>query len=145
MRGILRRSVFLFLRYTQRQKSRQAETTSVGTFQSAMMDGSRTMTKNQRKAKELYHGIRDKEHISQEFLYDAICYFELEPEQVVELLNAMPVDAGVKLYEAFGTCRTEVRKNLQKALEEHDFSVPFQSPEIEDILFYQMAHGYPIC
>ena len=35
------------------------------------------MTENQIKAKELYPGIKDKENYSEDFLYNAICYFEL--------------------------------------------------------------------
>ena len=102
------------------------------------------MTENQIKAKELYPGIKDKENYSEDFLYNAICYFELEPEKVVDMLNAMPTQNGLKLCEAFQQCREETRRILQEVLAEHDFSEAFHRPEIEDILFYQVAHGLPI-
>ena len=102
------------------------------------------MTENQIKAKELYPGIKDKENYSEDFLYNAICYFELEPEKVVDMLNAMPTQNGLKLCEAFKQCRVETRRILQEVLAEHDFSEVFHRPEIEDILFYQVAHGLPI-
>ena len=102
------------------------------------------MTKNQIKAKELYPGIRDKENYTEDFLYNAICYFELPPEKVVEMLNDLPAEIGLELCDSFQKCRDATRKILQASLAEHDFSESFRSPEIEDILFYQMAHGLPV-
>ena len=102
------------------------------------------MTKNQMKAKELYPGIRDKENYSEDFLYNAICYFELEPEKVVDIINDLPVQVGQKWCDSFRKCRDATHEMLQTCLAEHDFSEPFHSPEIEEILFYQMAHGLPV-
>lgn len=102
------------------------------------------MTKNQNKAKELYPCIRDKENYSEAFLYDAICYFEMEPEKVVDMLNDLPTQVGMELCASFKQCREATRKILHETLVRYDFSEPFHNPEIEDIVFYQMAHGIPI-
>lgn len=102
------------------------------------------MTKNQMKAKELYPGIKDKENFSEDFLYNAICYFDASPENVVEMLNHMPAENGLQLYKALKQCRDETQKILKSTFEEHDFSDIFKDPEIEDIVFYQIAHGIPV-
>lgn len=102
------------------------------------------MTKNQMKARELYPGIWDKENYSEDFLYNAICYFELPPEKVVDMLNDLPKEKGLKLCEHFQEFRDTTKKALQATLAEGGFSEFFHSPEMEDTLFYQIAHGLPV-
>lgn len=102
------------------------------------------MTKNQKKARELYPQIEDKSKVSEEFLYNAICCFEISPDDVVELLNDMPAEECAKLSAAFRDCREHVKKVSKATLESGDFSEPFHSPEIEDILFYQISNGKEI-
>ena len=102
------------------------------------------MTKNQKKAHELYKNIEDKEKISEEILYNAICYFELPPENVAELLLKLSAKDCENLSNAFADTREFVRKTLCEILASHDFSAPFHDEEIEDIIFYQISHGIPV-
>jgi len=102
------------------------------------------MTKNQTKAHELYAKILDKTKVSENFLYNSICYFDLYPELVVEMLNELPAEECEKLDSAFQTCREQTKKVLDVTLETGNFSKIFHEPEVEDILFYQNAHGEPI-
>ncbi len=102
------------------------------------------MTENQQIAKEYYSGIIDKERVSEEFLYNAICYFHVSPEKVVEMLNELPPENADQLNKAFQDCREAVRKSINATLQTTNFSEAFHDPEIEDILFYQFAHGLPI-
>ena len=102
------------------------------------------MTKNQIKAHELYEKMENKDGISEEFLYNAICYFEIPPEKVVEMLLQLPDENKEQLTKAFADVRSSVKEMLKKTLESHDFSAPFHNEEIEDIIFYQVAHGQPV-
>lgn len=102
------------------------------------------MTKNENIAHELYGKIENKELISEALLYNSICYFEIEPEGVVELLNNIPKAECRTLDRSFSDVRTQVRLLLSNILSSHEFSEPFSDPEIEDIVFYQIAHGYPV-
>lgn len=102
------------------------------------------MTKKQQLAHDMYSKITDTEKISEDFLYNAICYFDISPEQVVTELNKLPTDIAKKLSDSFKECRESCRKCLSTTLSSADFSDIFHDPEIEDILFYQMAHGMPI-
>ncbi len=103
------------------------------------------MTKNRSLAEKLYGGIKDKKKISVDFLYNAICYFEMKPKKVVKMLNECPKDECSSLDKAFFDIRAEVKEMLAGILSKGEFSEPFHDPEVEDILFYQMAHGYPVC
>lgn len=102
------------------------------------------MTKNQQIAHELYSSITDKEKTSEEFLYNAICYFDAAPNEIVPELEKLPPDIAKKLSDSFRECRKACRECLSATLSSADFSEAFRDPEIEDILFYQMAHGLPI-
>ncbi len=102
------------------------------------------MTKRQTKAHELYERITDKNKVSEDFLYNAICYFDIDPENVVDLLNELPAENCTKLDRALADCREAVRKVRKETLESGSFSKGFHDPEIEDIIFYQFAHGEPI-
>ena len=102
------------------------------------------MTKAMNKANELYHLIDNQEKVTLDFLYDAICYFEEAPEKVVEILNKLPDEESARLKEAFSETRETVKTILEKTLSSGAFGEAFHDPEVEDILFYQMAHGYEI-
>ena len=102
------------------------------------------MTKNEGIAHKLYEKIGNKELISETLLYNSICYFEIEPEEVIELLNSVPKAELRTLDRSFSDVRTRVRELLSNILSSHAFSEPFYDPEIEDIVFYQIAHGYPV-
>lgn len=80
----------------------------------------------------------------EDFLYNAICYFDISPEQVVTELNKLSPDIAKNLSDSFKACRESCRKCLSATLSSADFSDIFHDPEIEDILFYQIAHGLPI-
>lgn len=92
----------------------------------------------------IYEKIGNKELISETLLYNSICYFEIEPEEVIELLNSVPKAELRTLDRSFSDVRTRVRELLSNILSSHAFSEPFYDPEIEDIVFYQIAHGYPV-
>ena len=102
------------------------------------------MTKALNKANELYHLIDNQEKVTLDFLYDAICYFETDPEEVVEILNKISEEESVRLKEAFSETRKTVKTILEETLSAGTFGEAFHDPEVEDILFYQMAHGYDI-
>lgn len=104
------------------------------------------MTKAQEQAHKLITKMnhKNKDKITEEFLYNAICYFEMESEDVVKLLSKMPKEKCDELATALADAREDVKEILKKSLESGDFSEIFHDKEIEDILFYQMTHGYEI-
>ena len=102
------------------------------------------MTKNEELAHKLYEKVINKETVRIEFLWNAFCYFEVEPEEVISIINKLSDDDRKTLDIEFSTVRKQVRKALGDALSSYDFHEDFHNPEIEDILFYQVSHGYPI-
>ncbi len=57
----------------------------------------------------------------------------VEKDCVVVVKSTVPIGTNDK-----------VRKMLSDVLSQGDFSEPFHNPEIEDTIFYQIAHGYPV-
>lgn len=104
------------------------------------------MTKAQEQAHKLIRKVnhKNKDKISEEFLYNAICYFEMKPEDVVKLLSRMSKEKCDELAMAFDDARKYVNGILKKTLDDGDFSEAFHNKELEDILFYQVAHGHDI-
>lgn len=102
------------------------------------------MTKNEKIAHELYAKVMDKDKISEELLYNAICYFENEREKVIDILGKMEFESCQTLEREFADARNSIREALKTTLTSGKFSAPFHDPNIEDILFYQMTHGYPV-
>lgn len=109
-----------------------------------MVEIQNTGSKNMSMALELYGEIDDQKKVSVDLLYNAICYFDLEPEQVISMLNGLSEESCAELDSAFKQCRDYVRKMRENILEEGNFSEFFHSPEVEDILFYQIAHGISV-
>lgn len=82
------------------------------------------MTKAQEQAHKLMKTIKhdSRNKISEEFLYNAICYFEIEPEDVITLLSEMSKESCEKIATLFTNTRVQVKKILEKNLSEVDIS-----------------------
>lgn len=69
------------------------------------------MAMNSKKAaKRWYPKIQDKEKVSEEFLRNAICFYEEKPERVVNFLNELPKENCERLEGAFTRIRERARQ-----------------------------------
>ena len=102
------------------------------------------MTELQSLAYKMYDRVKDKEAISREFLYNAICYFELSPESVVDLLNDLQEEQCKCLGKALAQAWEQTIKIHSDALSGEASMERFKDPEILEIIFYEISHGYPI-
>ena len=59
-------------------------------------------------------------------------------------MTELPAENCEELSKALAETRHDVRNMLQEILASHDFSAPFHDKEVEDIIFYQIAHGIPV-
>ena len=86
-----------------------------------------------------------KEKISLEMFYNSICHFHhIDIDKIIEILMNMPKEDFDKLENSFIETRTYI-KEMQEALSKSNaFDKVFYSPNIEDILFYQITNDLPI-
>lgn len=96
------------------------------------------MTKNRKSAEQMYIGIHDKEHISEDFLYNSICFFGISPEKVVDALNDMPWEVCIDLSNYFHIMREATKKIMDHALKTDESLAEMYTPEIEDVLYHEL-------
>ena len=96
---------------------------------------------------ELYDSLtnKQKEKISVEMLYNAICHFhDMEEREMVEFLMNLPEEEYGSLEKSFTTIRQSVKGMVEEIAESGSFDNIFKSGDVEDILFYQVSNGLPI-
>lgn len=90
-------------------------------------------------------GEKQKERISVEMLYNAICHFHNMGEQeIVEFLMELPEDEYSSLEKNFRTIRQLVKEMQEEITGSGSFDDIFKSGDVEDILFYQVSNDLPI-
>lgn len=106
------------------------------------------MTECYRYAVDTYAQMTDaaKAKISLDLLYNAICYYHGDAEEIVQKLLHMDQMALTKLEKTLADTRKHVKKLHQATLDAMPASarLTFGSPEIEDIIYYRIANGLPI-
>ena len=106
------------------------------------------MTECYRYAVDTYEQMADAEKakISLELLYNAICYYHGDAEEIVQKLLHMDQMTLNQFADSLAATRQHVSQMHQAALA----AMPalsqsaFASRDIEDILFYRIANGLPI-
>ena len=106
------------------------------------------MTECYRYAVDTYEQMTDAEKakISLELLYNAICYYHGDAEEIVQKLLHMDQMTLNQFADSLAATRQHVSQMHQAALA----AMPalsqsaFASRDIEDILFYRFANGLPI-
>ena len=88
----------------------------------------------------------EKAKISLELLYNAICYYHGDAEEIVQKLLRMDQPALSKLGKSLADMRRHVKKLHKATLAAMPASarLTFGSPEIEDIIFFRIANGLGI-
>lgn len=106
------------------------------------------MTECYRYALDTYEQMTadEKANISMELLYNAICYYHGDAEEIVQKLLHMDQATLIKLEKSLADTRKHVKKLHQTTLNAMPASarLTFGSPEIEDIIYYRIANGLPI-
>lgn len=106
------------------------------------------MTECYRYAVDTYEQMTDAEKakISLELLYNAICYYHGDAEEIVQKLLRMDQPALSKLEKSLADMRRHVKKLHQATLAAMPASGRsiFASPEVEDIIFYRLSNGLEI-
>ncbi len=106
------------------------------------------MTECYRYAMDTYEQMTDeaKSKISLELLYNAICYYHGDAEEIVQKLLHMDQPALAKLEKSLADMRRRVKKLHHATLHAMPASarLTFGSPEIEDIIYYRISNGLPI-
>ena len=106
------------------------------------------MTECYRYAMDTYEQMTDdaKAKISLELLYNAICYYHGDAEEIVQKLLRMDQPALSKLGKSLADMRRHVKKLHKATLAAMPASarLTFGSPEIEDIIFFRIANGLGI-
>lgn len=88
---------------------------------------------------------KQKEKISVEMLYNAICHFhDMGEQEIVKFLMALPKEEYSCLEKSFRTIRQSVKEMMEEVTEGSSFDDIFKSGDIEDILFYQVSNNLPI-
>lgn len=86
-----------------------------------------------------------KKRISLDLFYNAICCFHKVPEgEIADMLMAYSDENLTKLETGFHEIREAVRKIQESVCEDASLDSKFASPDITDILFYQITNGLPI-
>lgn len=106
------------------------------------------MTECYRYALDTYEQMTDAEKakISLELLYNAICYYHGEAEEIVQKLLQMDQMTLNQFADSLAATRQHVSQMHQAALA----AMPslrqsaFASGDVEDILFFRIANGLPI-
>lgn len=96
---------------------------------------------------EFYNSLtkKQKERISVEMLYNAICHFhDMGEWEIVEFLMGLPEEEYSSLEKNFRTIRQSVKEMMEEIIESGSFDDIFKSGDIEDILFYQISNDLPI-
>ena len=88
---------------------------------------------------------KQKERISVEMLYNAICHFhDMGEREIVKFLMKLSEEEYSSLEKSFTTIRQSVRDMVEKITASGSFDDIFKSGDIEDILFYQVSNDLPI-
>ena len=106
------------------------------------------MTECYRYAVDTYEQMTDAEKakISLELLYNAICYYHGDAEEILQKLLRMDQATRIK----FAATLAETRQNVKQMHKATLAAMPasgrsiFASPEVEDIIFYQVSNGLEI-
>ena len=96
---------------------------------------------------ELYDSLtkKQKEKISVEMLYNAICHFhDMEEREIVEFLMNLQEEEYDRLEKSFRAIRQSVKDMVKEITGNGSFDDIFKSGDTEDILFYQVSNGLPI-
>ncbi|EDM98107.1 hypothetical protein BACCAP_03986 [Pseudoflavonifractor capillosus ATCC 29799] len=106
------------------------------------------MTECYRYAVDTYAQMTEDEKakISLELLYNAICYYHGEAEEIVQELLRMDQETLSKFEASLAATRQQVKKMHQAALAAMSAlrQSVFASGDVEDILFYRIANNLPI-
>lgn len=98
-------------------------------------------------AEELYKNITEeqKSRISMDLFYNAVCCFHDVPgDKIADMLMALSDTEFTKLEKDLRETRAALSE-MQKALcEEANLDSAFASPDVADILLYQISNGLPI-
>ena len=106
------------------------------------------MTECYRYAVDTYAQMTDaaKAKISLDLLYNAICYYHGDAEEIVQKLLHMDQVTLNQFADSLAATRQHVKQMHQAALA----AMPaprqsaFASGDVEDILFYRISNGLPI-
>ena len=96
---------------------------------------------------EFYDSLEkdQKERISVEMLYNAICHFhDMGEQEIVKFLMGLSEEDCSSLEKSFRTIRQSVKEMMKEITENGSFDNIFQSGDVEDILFYQVSNDLPI-
>ena len=98
------------------------------------------MTECYRYAVDTYAQMTDaaKAKISLDLLYNAICYYHGDAEEIVQKLLHMDQVTLNQFADSLAATRQHVKQMHQAALS------AFASGDVEDILFYRISNGLPI-
>lgn len=106
------------------------------------------MTECYRYAVDTYAQMTEDEKakISLDLLYNAICYFHGDAKEIVQKLLRMDQTTRIKFGATLAATRQKVKqmhKATLAAMPASGRSI-FASPEVEDIIFYQVSNGLEI-
>ena len=98
------------------------------------------MTECYRYAVDTYAQMTDaaKAKISLDLLYNAICYYHGDAEEIVQKLLHMDQVTLNQFADSLAATRQHVKQMHQAAL------AAIASGDVEDILFYRISNGLPI-
>lgn len=98
-------------------------------------------------AEDAYKKLSDtqKEVISLEFLYNAMCFYHLDWEKVVDIIMKFTPESRATLESSLCTIRLQAQ-DLISSLKADNSQIPveFIDKDAEDIYVYQIANGLEI-
>lgn len=98
-------------------------------------------------AERLYESISEeqKKRISLDLFYNAIrCFHDVPGDKMADMLMALSDDEFAKLEKELSETRNAVSELQKAACEGANLNSAFASPDIADILLYQISNGLPI-
>lgn len=97
-------------------------------------------------SERLYESLgEEKKRISLEFLYNAVCCFhDLSGDKIIDMLMTLDDEEFTNLERKLRETRNTVCELQKEVCKEANLDSVFASPDMGDILFYQISNDLPI-
>lgn len=99
------------------------------------------MTKRQEMAQILYDRINDHDVITEEFFYNALCFFNISPDIVIDALNDCDPRVAKEMARGLADYRNMAQKLIRDAQKRGDWPDSLPDQELEDALLYWIVHA----
>lgn len=99
------------------------------------------MTKCQEMAQSLYDRINDHDVVTEEFFYNALCFFGISPDIVVDALNDCDPQVAKEMAKGLAEYRNLAQTMIRNAQKRGDWPDLLLDQELEDALLYWIVRA----